>query len=227
MSFERKQFTFYRSFWDAMQKLPAKKREKLAMFIIEYALNETEPDTKDSTLLATFAIIRPILDSGRIKAQAGKMGGSASGETRKAKSKQNEANPKQEQEQEQVQVQVQGEEQEQGQCFPREITAEGFPEVLMTLRVCGIELSDQERADCERLCAQYGRRAILDAIDRAKEANVPRWSYVRGIVTSGGVRKATGTSRRVQETNAQVQRHGEISPGMLAAARQMLEEEDE
>ena len=216
-----------------MQKLPAKKREKLAMFIIEYALNETEPDTKDSTLLATFAIIRPILDSGRIKAQAGKMGGSASGEVRKAnpkqneaKLKQNEANPKQEQEQEQEQEQVQGEEQEQGQCFPREITAEGFPEVLMTLRVCGIELSDQERADCERLCAQYGRLAILDAIDRAKEANVPRWSYIRAIVTSGGVSRGGGVSRRVRESNAQVQRHGEISPGMLAAAKQMLEEVD-
>lgn len=227
MSFERKQFTFYRSFYEAMQKLPAKKREKLAMFIIEYALNETEPDTKDATLLATFAIIRPILDSGRIKAQAGKIGGSASGEARKANPKQNKANPKQEKEQEQVQEQVQGEEQEQeqGLCFPRETKTEGFPEVLMALRIVGVELRNQERADAERLFAQYGKQEILDAIDRAKEANVPRWSYIRAIVVSGGVGPRGGNSRSGGPKGSYIHHDDPPSPAMLAAVREMLAED--
>ena len=229
MSFERKQFTFYRSFWEAMQKLPAKKREKLALFIIEYALNETEPDTKDSALCATFSVIRPILDSGRSKAQAGKIGGVASGEARskaeakpkqnEAKPKQNEAKQKQEKEQEQEKEQVQGEEQEQGQCFPGDSDSSLFSDAFDRLRSCGVVMAEQE--DVVRLCTEYGQKAVIAAIERAKEQNVNRWPYIRAIVVSGGVQ---GGRRKAQHIIGHDDPPGPVA---LAAIKQMLEEEDD
>lgn len=61
----RKQFTFYRSFWDTIQKLPTNK-EKLQCFQIlcAYALDEKMPDlnaAKPSAAMV-FSIAQPVLD---------------------------------------------------------------------------------------------------------------------------------------------------------------------
>ncbi len=71
---QREQFTFYRSYWQAMQTLP--KRDRLAAYeaISDYALNGTEPELTGSAATA-FILIRPTLDSGRKRAASGKVGG--------------------------------------------------------------------------------------------------------------------------------------------------------
>lgn len=66
---KRKQFTFYSSYWEAIQPLPKKQQAEILLAICDYALNETEPDTNLSpTASVAFNLIRPTLDSGRIKA---------------------------------------------------------------------------------------------------------------------------------------------------------------
>ena len=225
MGFERKQFTFYRSFWDAMQQLSPRNREKLALYIIEYALNETEPNLRNSTLAAVFATIRPILDKARIKAMSGKSGGEASGEARskiEAKSKQNEANVKQGgvREGERDKEGDRGGEREQGQCFPGDSESSLFADVFEALRRCEVLMEDKDRADCERLCAEHGARAVIEAIDRAKEQNVPRWSYIRAIVTSGGV------SRRGGSKGSYIRHDDPASPAMLEAVQAILDWEE-
>lgn len=224
MSFERKQFTFYRSFWDAMQQLAPRNREKLALYIIDYALNETEPNLRNSTLAAVFATIRPILDKARIKAMSGKSGGEASGETRskiEAKSKQNEANAKQggEREGERDKEGVRGGDREQGLCFPGDSDSSLFSDVFDRLRSCGVVMADQE--DVVRLCTEYGQKAVIEAIERAKEQNVNRWPYIRAIIVSGGVQ---GGRRKAQHI---IGHNDPPGPVALAAIRQMLEEEDD
>ena len=224
MGFERKQFTFYRSFWEAMQQLSPRNREKLALFIIEYALNETEPNLRNSTLAAVFATIRPILDKARIKAMSGKSGGEASGETRskiEAKSKQNEANMKQGgvREGERDKELDRGGDKEQGQCFPQEMDSSLFSNVFERLRQ-GVFMDDKDKAECERLCAEYGTNAVIEAIDRAKDQNVPRWSYIRAIVTSGGVSKLGGAK------GSYIRHDDPASPAMLAAAQAILDWEE-
>ena len=69
---ERKQFTFYRSFWEAIENLPTNK-EKLQAFQIlcDYALNETEPDLSavKPSVATVFRVTRPILKRAHERAQ--------------------------------------------------------------------------------------------------------------------------------------------------------------
>ena len=69
---KRKQFTFYRSFWESIENLPTNK-EKLQAFqlLCDYALNQTEPDlkTKKPSAATVFQVARPILDTAHQRAE--------------------------------------------------------------------------------------------------------------------------------------------------------------
>lgn len=65
---ERGQFTFYRSYYEAIRTLSAKDREKLIMAICEYALDEKEPELSGAAA-ACFVLVRPTLDVGRRKSE--------------------------------------------------------------------------------------------------------------------------------------------------------------
>ena len=65
----RKQFTFYASYWEAIQPLPKKQQAEILLAICDYALNEKEPTKALSPAASVaFNLIRPTLDSGRNKA---------------------------------------------------------------------------------------------------------------------------------------------------------------
>ena len=64
---ERNQFTFYRSYRDALRALNAKDFKAVVLAICDYALDESEP-CLSGVPLAVFTLIRPTLDSGRNKA---------------------------------------------------------------------------------------------------------------------------------------------------------------
>ena len=64
---KRDQFTFYRSYYEAMKDLSAEECTKLLLAIAAYALDEEEPELSGSCS-ACFKLIRPTLDSGRNKA---------------------------------------------------------------------------------------------------------------------------------------------------------------
>lgn len=64
---ERNQFTFYRSYRDALRELPPKEFKAALLAICDYALDESEPDLSGIPN-SVFILIRPTLDSGRIKA---------------------------------------------------------------------------------------------------------------------------------------------------------------
>lgn len=111
----RNQFTFYRSFAEALRYIRKPAERALAYdAICNYALYGIEPnldELPDSAALA-MAVIKPILDSGNRKAKAGQQGGSkpkANDKQNESKPKANasneEANGKQEKEQEQEQEQ--------------------------------------------------------------------------------------------------------------------------
>jgi len=63
----RDQFTFYRSYYEALRNLPKRDQGPTLMAILAYALDETEP-ALTGVPAAVFGIIRPVLDSGRKKA---------------------------------------------------------------------------------------------------------------------------------------------------------------
>ena len=73
---ERKQFTFYRSYYEAVRELPKKEQCAVILAICGYALDEKEPELT-GTAKAIFSLVRPTLDSSRRKAESGKAGGKA------------------------------------------------------------------------------------------------------------------------------------------------------
>lgn len=72
---ERGQFTFYKSYWDAIEELPAKDQLPILKAIIRYALFGEEPTTLSAVRRAVFLLVKPTLDSSRKKAASGKQGG--------------------------------------------------------------------------------------------------------------------------------------------------------
>lgn len=91
----RKQFTFYESFYRALQRIRDKQDRATAYdMICEYALFQINPDldnVPDSIAIA-FELLHPVLDTARKKAENGKEGGKANGKQNESKP---EAKPKQ------------------------------------------------------------------------------------------------------------------------------------
>jgi hypothetical protein len=72
----RGQFTFYRSFWEAVQSLPKKDKLPVLEAIISYALDGATPSGLSQSQSAFFLLVKPNLDASRKKAANGKQGGS-------------------------------------------------------------------------------------------------------------------------------------------------------
>ena len=69
---KRKQFTFYKSFWEAIENLPTNKEKLQAYEILcDYALNETEPDLSavKPSVATVFMMSRPILERAHERAK--------------------------------------------------------------------------------------------------------------------------------------------------------------
>lgn len=63
----REQFTWYRSYYEALKTLPAKDFKQAVLAVCAYALDEDEPELT-GVPNSVFTLIRPTLDSGRNKA---------------------------------------------------------------------------------------------------------------------------------------------------------------
>ena len=89
---DRKQFTFYVSYWEAIEQLPAKSQLPILKAIIKYALFGEEPTSLSGACRSIFLLVKPTLDASRKKAANGKQGGSKPKANRKqsAREKENE-----------------------------------------------------------------------------------------------------------------------------------------
>ena len=77
---QRKQFTFYRSFYSAIQQLSKESDQLLAYkTVCRYALDGIAPDIDalPNEVSILFILMKPNLDSARRKAAAGRKGGLA------------------------------------------------------------------------------------------------------------------------------------------------------
>ena len=77
MSKPRNQFTFYRSYYDAIQALSKRDQSSLILAICAYAIYETPPKCLSNAASTAFKLIQPTLDSGRKKAESGSIGGAS------------------------------------------------------------------------------------------------------------------------------------------------------
>lgn len=65
---DRKQFTWYRSYYDALKELPAEEFRDIVLAVCAYALDGEEPELS-GVARAIFTLIRPTLEVGRSKAE--------------------------------------------------------------------------------------------------------------------------------------------------------------
>lgn len=108
----RDQFTFYRSFWDAL-RLIKNKGERLSLLeaVIAYALDEEERELS-GTVASCFLLIKPTLDSSAKKAKSGKAGGS-----KKQTGSKPEANDKQTAREKEREKEVEVENEVENECY--------------------------------------------------------------------------------------------------------------
>ena len=86
----RGQFTFYRSYYEAIRRLSKKEQAEVLLAICGYALDEIEP-TLGGVSAAIFDLVKPTLDTGRRKAMSrqGKIKSKSNEEQNNNKSKSN------------------------------------------------------------------------------------------------------------------------------------------
>lgn len=86
---KREQFTWYRSYYEALKTLPAKDFKQAVLAVCAYALDEDEPELT-GVPNSVFTLIRPTLDSGRNKAANRKNKAKTNQEQTENKKEQNE-----------------------------------------------------------------------------------------------------------------------------------------
>lgn len=205
---KRDQFTFYRSYYEALKDLPEKERAKVLFAILDYALDEQAPNELTGVCSACFKLIRPTLDSGRIKAA-----------NRKNKTKTNEeqnenkTETKPEQKRKERAGEKEGEYEKEREVESEYDSSTPNPsfdltddelrairqeqaEVETAARRVGLPASTLADQDCmDDLRAKHGAANLLKAIGKLQGApeKSRNWRYIAGILRR---EKAAGYSWR-------------------------------
>ncbi len=114
----RGQFTFYRSYYEALGKLPKSLRLKALEAVIGYALDGTEPEGLNNVQMMAFLLIRPTLDAGRKMAAGGKKGkpGKRSAKGRQKESEKEEENEMENENENEIETETEDEGLPEGFC---------------------------------------------------------------------------------------------------------------
>lgn len=73
---DRKSFSFFISYWEAIEELPEKEQLPVLKAIIKYAFFDEEPTNFKGVKRAVFLLVKPTLDKSKQKSASGKRGGS-------------------------------------------------------------------------------------------------------------------------------------------------------
>lgn len=183
---KRDQFTFYRSYYEALKHLPKRDRSDVLMAVIGYALDEEIPKLS-GVPLSVFTLIRPTLDSGRNKAK---------NRLNKQKTNQEQTGTKQEQNGKEGESEREGEKELEGEVesecegendsslpptpLPRSgPVAEAVSDYLDRINPSASAASLEELGGyAEAMGAAVCKRAFDIALD-SKKAN---WPYIRAIL---------------------------------------------
>lgn len=185
---KRDQFTFYRSYYEALKHLPKRDRSDVLMAVIGYALDEEIPKLS-GVPLSVFTLIRPTLDSGRNKAKNRLNKQKTSQEQTGTKQEQNckEGESEREVEKElerEVESECEGEGENDSSLpttpLPRSgPVAEVISDYLDRINPSASSASlDELRGYAEAMGAAVCKRAFDIALD-SKKAN---WPYIRAIL---------------------------------------------
>lgn len=202
---KREQFTWYRSYYEALRTLPAKDFQIAVLAICAYALDEEVPDLS-GVPYSVFTLIRPTLDSGKIKAANRANKRKTNREQSKNKTGTNEEQTDNKPEQTRKEKEGEGEREEEsereGENDMLKILPPGGGNTKSPAAAAGVSpLSStvaMVQADYLNRVNASASPASLDelagfveamgpdccrrAFDIALDERIPRWSYIRGIL---------------------------------------------
>ena len=176
---QRKQFTFYRSYYEAIAKLDDPlQRAEIYEILIQYALDGTEPDPDSlpGPVSMAYLLIRPTLDASRRKAMSGKRGGEAEHKEKLPASKQ-EANSEQTGREKEIEEEK---EKELENEIEKEYKKESYTHASDFARFWASYPRKEGRAEAERAfgSVRVGIEVILSALERQKR--LPQWQLEGG-----------------------------------------------
>lgn len=194
---KRGQFTFYRSFWEAVQSLPKKDRLPVLEAIISYALDGVQPSALTQSQSAFFLLVKPNLDASRKKAASGKQGGSKS----KANGKQT-ASKKEREKEGEIEKENENENEEEiekeYECNIVSSSSSGASAVSERIERIASDLFERfvgkpyTQGDCELICRRivFGGRfndnavGLLEyAFEAASKAGLNgNWNYIEAVL---------------------------------------------
>lgn len=198
---KREQFTWYRSYYEALRTLPAKDFQIAVLAICAYALDEEVPDLS-GVPYSVFTLIRPTLDSGKIKAANRANKRKTNREQSENKLGTNEEQADNKPEQTRKEREGEGESEREGENDMLKILPPGGGNTKSPAAAAGVSpLSSavaMVQADYLNRVNAAASPASLDelagfveamgpdccrrAFDIALDERITRWSYIRGIL---------------------------------------------
>lgn len=210
---KREQFTFYRSYYEAIKTLPAKELKSVLLAICSYALDEEAP-ALSGIANSVFVLIRPTLDSGRKKAENRVKKRGTKQEQNENKTEQNRKEGEGEREVEseregEVEVEVEREDDMSKSIIPVIPSAREAPPVSPPSKTSAAvgyflrHINASASGECLRELLGYEQKlgsdvciyAMRYAIDEQKTA----WSYIRAVLAAyvrDGVKSVDDIKRR-------------------------------
>ena len=212
---ERKQFTFYRSYFEAVKELPKKEQCAVILAICAYALDEEEPKLQ-GTSKAVFTLIRPTLDTARKKAKGGS-NGTPSKDNGKTGERQAEDSGKEKEGEKEKEIEKENE------CYPPNPLAEVMTAYMEKINPTPSQMSMDE---LKGYVEQMGGAVCLRAIDIALDAKKANWNYIRAILRdklSKGVKCLADWDALDEAREKEAEQNGNIAqrtkPGELPELR--------
>lgn len=184
---ERNQFTFYRSYRDALRELPPKEFKAAVMAICDYALDEADPSLSGIPN-SVFILIRPTLDSGRIKAlnranrNASKQEQSKNKRGTKQEQKPKEGEGEKEREKE-GEIEIEKERENDSSIPPTPLSSTGFSPALQSALESWLRYKAEKRqsykpeglkaliGEIRSNAARYGEDAVIELIGKCMSSN--------------------------------------------------------
>lgn len=216
---KRDQFTFYRSYYEAIKTLPAKELKTALIAICAYALDEETPSLS-GIANSVFALVRPTLDTGRKKAENRVNKSERSGKNEEQSKNKPEQTGTNENKQEQTRKEKEGEREGEVEVEREDDMSESIIPVIPDAREAqpGPPVPPKESAsvgyflhhvnanasgECLRELLDYeqklGSDVCIYALRYALDEQKISWSYIRAILAAyirDGVKTLDDVKRR-------------------------------
>lgn len=194
----RSQFTFYRSYYDALKGLKASDRVKIYDAVLEYVFDEKAPSLS-GTVAAIFQLIKPTLDAGAKKAE-NRLNKTKSNEEQKksneeqTENKKNQIRKEKEKEREverEIEVESEREIENEYYIISSSTTPPNPPEYDPEISETVSAFQDAFGEYLSRSAMQeivhtwfphFGKTVLLYAMDVAKDNGKLSWAYIRAVL---------------------------------------------